>query len=125
MKTKLVAVAIASALIGAGTVVSMQSFGQHGQPGADVQDNTASMQIHRAMTTMPKMKMTGDVDRDFAKMMVEHHKSAIKMVDIYLKTGKNPALRAMARKMKAAQSKESVQLQKHAQMKHMAQRQAL
>lgn len=119
MNNKLTVIAIASALIGAGTVASVQALGQHDQhKSRSVGGQKPSMQVHKAMMSMPKMKMTGDVDRDFAMMMADHHMSAIKMVDVYLKHGKNAPLRAMARNMKAAQTKERAQLLKHAKMNH-------
>lgn len=78
--------------------------------------------MHTAMSQMGKnmapMKMTGEVDRDFAIMMADHHLGAIKMVDIYLKHGKNAQLRDMAKKMKFDQTKERAVLLKHSQMKH-------
>ncbi len=113
-------VAIASAIIGAGSVASIQSMAQHDMHklGSKAMGNTASMQMHHAMMSMGKMKMTGDVDRDFAVMMADHHMGAIKMVDVYLKHGKNAQLRAMAKKMKIGQTKERTQLLMHKKMKH-------
>jgi uncharacterized protein (DUF305 family) len=68
----------------------------------------ASMQLHQIMMKGPKMShpMTGDVDRDFAGMMSKHHQQAIDMVDVLLEHGDNAELKAMARKMKAAQQQE-------------------
>lgn len=120
MKNNTFMIAIASALIGAGSVASIQSIAQHDihKPGSKAMGNTASMQMHHAMMSMGKMKMSGDVDRDFAVMMADHHMGAIKMVDIYLKHGKNAQLRGMAKKMKVDQTKERAQLLMHAKMKH-------
>lgn len=118
MKTNILVVAIASALIGAGTLVSVQTLAQPGQYSGPTQahSSSASMRIHKAMMSMGSMKMTGDVDRDFAMMMAEHHENAVKMMDIYLKNGKSSTLKDMARKMRAAQTKEIAQLRKHAKM---------
>jgi len=75
----------------------------------------ASMQMKHIM--MPggdmKMKMTGDVDKDFAMMMSMHHQQAIEMVDVLVKSGRNPELKAMALKMKAAQQEEIKQMAKY------------
>jgi uncharacterized protein (DUF305 family) len=61
---------------------------------------------------MPAMAPeTGSVDHDFAAMMLRHHQSAVAMVDAYLPRGKNVRLRAMARRTKAAHTKEIKQLQ--------------
>lgn len=77
--------------------------------------NEASMQMKHIM--MPggdmKMKMTGDVDKDFAMMMSMHHQQAIEMVDVLVKSGRNPELKAMAVKMKAAQQEEIKQMAKY------------
>lgn len=75
-------------------------------------DSAASMELHRIMTSGMKMpmKMSGDVDKDFAAMMIMHHQMAVKMADVEIKKGKSAALKAMARKMKAAQQAEIEQL---------------
>lgn len=72
----------------------------------------ASMQMHKVM--MPaktmEMPMSGNVDKDFAAMMSMHHQMAVDMVDIYLKSGHNAKLKAMAMKMKTAQQAEIKQM---------------
>lgn len=67
-----------------------------------------SEELHRIMMEADQqpMQMTGDVDRDFASMMSMHHEQGIKMADVLLKHGKDPALKAMAQKMKDQQRKE-------------------
>lgn len=84
--------------------------------------SSPSQAMHIAMVKMSKnmgsMKMTGDTDRDFAMMMAEHHQGAIAMAEIEVKRGKNSVLRAMAKKMIAAQKQERDILLKHAKMKH-------
>ena len=69
-----------------------------------------SRQLHEAMMggmrmQMP-MKMTGNVDTDFATMMTMHHQQAIRMSDVLIRHGKNAELRALAQKMKASQLEE-------------------
>lgn len=54
---------------------------------------------------------SGDVDTDFAAMMIPHHQSAVAMVDAYLAHGKDAKLREMAQMMKAAQTKEIKEMQ--------------
>lgn len=68
----------------------------------------ASKELHHIMMQGSKMpmRMTGDVDTDFAIMMSMHHQQAIKMVDVLVKHGDDAKLKAMARKMKAAQQQE-------------------
>jgi len=81
--------------------------------GHDMKGQSAgSMELHKSMMAGMKMpmKMTGNVDKDFASMMIMHHQQAVKMADIEINHGKSAALKAMARKMKAAQQAEITQL---------------
>ena len=70
--------------------------------------NGMAMGDHGAMGN--KMAMTGDQDRDFATMMTEHHKGAIKMARTELEKGKDPAMRALAEKIIADQQREIGQM---------------
>lgn len=75
---------------------------------AMVAHDDASKQLHHIMmqgSRMP-MRMTGDVDTDFAIMMSMHHQQAIKMVDVLVEHGDDAGLKAMARRMKTAQQQE-------------------
>lgn len=117
VKTSLLAVALAavslvSFTVGAHEPQSKQMKGQD-MAGMDMKAHSeGSMEMHKIMmsgTKMP-MKMTGNVDRDFASMMIMHHQMAIKMADVQIKDGSNAQLKAMARKMKAAQQAEIKQL---------------
>jgi uncharacterized protein (DUF305 family) len=58
------------------------------------------------MIKMESMQMTGDIDRDFARMMILHHRSAIKMAKSELSHGKQIELKEMAIKMIEDQKKE-------------------
>lgn len=77
-----------------------------------------SERMHAAMTKPMQSKVTGDVDRDFAAMMAEHHAWAIEMAKIELEHGKDPELRKMAQNVIKAQSAEIEVLKKHAKMDH-------
>ena len=55
---------------------------------------------------MANTKYTNIPDKDFATMMLIHHKGAINMIDILLENGKNATLKTLATKMKADQLKE-------------------
>jgi len=55
--------------------------------------------------------MSGDGNRAFATLMPNHHKMAIDMADVLLKSGSNAELKAIAAKMKAAQQDEIKQLE--------------
>ena len=79
-------------------------MGQHSMAGM----SEGSKELHQAMMSGMKMpmKMTGNVDTDFATMMTMHHQQAIRMSDVLMKYGKNAELRALAQKMKASQLEE-------------------
>lgn len=66
--------------------------------------------LHRAMMggmhDTKMMKMTGNVDQDFAAMMIQHHQQALTMAKIEIDQGANPELKAMAQKMYDAQKQE-------------------
>ena len=61
------------------------------------------------MDNMQKMKMSGDTDKDFAMMMKIHHQGALDMAEMELAHGKSPVMKAMAKKIIAAQKKEIAQ----------------
>ena len=69
--------------------------------GGDMQESMKGM-----MKNMETMKMSGDSDKDFAMMMKMHHQGAIDMAQMELKSGKDSRMRAMAKKIIAAQQKE-------------------
>jgi len=58
------------------------------------------------MDSMQKMPMSGDTDKDFAMMMKIHHQGAVDMAEMELAHGKSPVMKAMAKKIIAAQKKE-------------------
>lgn len=55
---------------------------------------------------MKNMQMTKNTDQDFARMMIFHHESAVKMSKAELSHGMNAELKAMAKMMIADQTKE-------------------
>jgi len=81
-----------------------------------VDNSDAAFQTEQK-TTMDKMGMTadvqlitGDIDNDFATLMVVHHQAAIDNALSYLHHGDNAALRTMASNMADAQGKEIIEL---------------
>lgn len=70
---------------------------------------------------MEAMKMSGDMDHDFAMMMRTHHMGAIEMAKVEIARGKDKQIKQMAAKMIADQTKEIAKLDKwmakHAGMK--------
>ena len=69
-----------------------------------------SQQMHRSMMEgakeMQKMRMSGDMDRDFAMMMRKHHEDGVRMSQFQLEHGKDAKMREMAQKIMATQKKE-------------------
>lgn len=78
--------------------------------GAMTSSMSGSADMHKSMMDsmkdMQSMPMTGDVDRDFAMMMRQHHKSGVEMARHEVEHGKDAKMRAMAKKIMAAQQKE-------------------
>lgn len=56
------------------------------------------------------MKMTNNLDHDFATMMIPHHESAIEMSDAVLKHGKDQQIKTVAEKIKSDSQKEISEL---------------
>jgi uncharacterized protein (DUF305 family) len=66
----------------------------------------------KGMQDANSMKMSGDVDKDFAMMMTMHHEQAIAMAKVLQDHGRNAELKAMALKMSAQQQKEIQELKR-------------
>ncbi len=68
------------------------------------------MDMRKSMDNMHEkagaMKMSGNADHDFAMMMRVHHQGALDMAQVQLDQGKDPAMRAMAKKIIVAQKRE-------------------
>jgi uncharacterized protein (DUF305 family) len=81
---------------------------QHGTMPAGTtpghQDTAAAME--RMNHDMMAAPMTGNPDQDFVAMMTPHHQGAIDMARIYLRDGRDPALRRMAQRIIADQERE-------------------
>lgn len=54
--------------------------------------------------------ITGDIDNDFATLMIQHHNSAIENSEAYLMYGTNAQLKSLAQKMIDDQKKEIMEL---------------
>ena len=66
----------------------------------------------KGMSGMHDMKMTGDTDRDFAMMMIQHHQQAIDMSRAQLKYGKNADIRKKAQEIVDTSEKDIAELKK-------------
>jgi uncharacterized protein (DUF305 family) len=63
------------------------------------------------MQAMQGMQPSGNPDKDFVQMMIPHHQGAIDMAKVELQYGKDPALKAIAEQIIAAQQKEIADFQ--------------
>lgn len=80
--------------------------------GASGGSNQMHMSMMKGMDDMKSMPMTGDTDNDFASMMKMHHQQAVAMAKMELANGKSAEMKAMARKIIAAQQKEIAEFDK-------------
>jgi uncharacterized protein (DUF305 family) len=72
--------------------------------GEFMQAMEASMKkMDRDMAAAP---MNGDVDHDFATMMMPHHQGAIDMAKVELRYGKDPVMRRLAQEILVDQQSE-------------------
>ena len=74
--------------------------------------------MNKMMQKMKSMKMTGDPDKDFAMMMIEHHQGAIDAASIVIRSGKDEKIKAVAKKIWETQPQEQKDLREHTQMQH-------
>jgi uncharacterized protein (DUF305 family) len=88
------------------------------QQAQTTQTNASSTFDRESMEIMQKMNkemtaapMTGDPDLDFIAMMIPHHQGATDMAKIYLKYGKDPALRQIAQNITNEQQQQIETLQ--------------
>ena len=108
--TALAAIALALSA----SVANAQGAASTGKPGNSgggmMMGQGASSAMHdsmmKGMRDMQSMPTTGDVDRDFAAMMRMHHEQAIEMAQQQLRDGKDPQMKAMAKRIIEDQRKE-------------------
>ena len=97
----------------------------HGAPAPGTA-NTATAQMMAVMDQMHgemnDVQISGDVDRDFVALMVPHHQSAVDMAEIYLRSGRDPRLRALAQEMIASQHAEIAYMRSRVGAAHTTQR---
>ena len=75
-------------------------------------DHDMKKLMTKGMDSMQTMQMSGDMDKDFAMMMKMHHQQALDMAKMEIAHGKSPEMKAMAKKIVAAQKKEIAQFDK-------------
>ncbi len=103
---------LASAQTHPGHSVPMQHGAtmQHGQMMGNAPADAGSRQLHQSMMAgmqdMQRRPMTGDVDKDFIRMMRQHHLQGIEMARIQLQNGDDQEAKRMAQKIIEEQQKE-------------------
>ena len=85
-----------------------------GMPPENMQMGSDDMKkaMMSGMEGMQNMPMSGDTDKDFATMMKMHHQQAVNMAQMELTNGKSPEMKAMAKRIIAAQKKEIAEFDK-------------
>ena len=116
-KSRVAALALALATALAVPFAAPTALAQTADKAAGAQDRgkgkgsgSPSMQMHRSMMegmkAMQHMRMSGDMDRDFATMMRKHHEDGVKMAQFQMEHGKDAKMREMARSIMDQQKKE-------------------
>ena len=70
-------------------------------------DDELSEEMGEMKATINTMKMSGNIDKDFVNLMIEHHESEIKMAKNEFSHGMNSQLKQMAQKIISDQIKEN------------------
>jgi uncharacterized protein (DUF305 family) len=98
-------------MLAATTPASAQAAGapRHhmGAPDASVPTFYSEMMgVHARMNAGMHVAPTGDVDRDFLRMMIPHHQGAIDMARLLLKYGHDDKLKRLAQSLIVEQTQE-------------------
>ena len=78
------------------------AFAQDAAAAFKAENDAAMDKMMAAMSIRP----SGDIDRDFAEMMIPHHQGAIEMAEAELRHGKNEQLRRIAQEIVVDQQQE-------------------
>ena len=98
---------ITVSLWGAGTRSLSQGWGGDGMPGYG---GGAGMPGHGGGVGGPGQMGMGYSDQQFIMMMIPHHDGAIAMADLALTRAKRPEIKALAKSIKASQTRENAQM---------------
>ena len=104
--------ALAAALTGAGGALADHTHAPVGHDtatGAPDHERPFLLENDEAMVRMMTdmtIKASGDIDRDFALMMIPHHQGAVDMAKAYLRHGSDPILQRIAQEIIVEQIQE-------------------
>ncbi len=104
-----------AAVSGANAQTAKPPMSQASMPHAEMKGAMAGDMKKSMMAGMEKMNqmpMSGNIDKDFAMMMKIHHQGALDMAEMELAQGKSAEMKAMAKKIIAAQKKEIAEFDK-------------
>ena len=93
-------------------VCSIASPARQGLPSSkkDQTEGTAGLQMEQAMEKMhagmASIKLSGDNDADFVRLMLPHHQAALDMAKAELANGKDPQMRRLAQEIVTDQQSE-------------------
>lgn len=116
MKNSLCKLLAATAVLGMASLASAQTHPGHpapmqqGRMMGNSPGDAGSRQLHQSMMAgmqdMQRRPMTGDVDKDFIRMMRQHHLQGIEMARIQLQSGDDQEAKRMAQKIIDEQQKD-------------------
>jgi uncharacterized protein (DUF305 family) len=92
-----------SVAVAAGLIATATALAANPAEAPFLAENRAAMD--KMMTGM-NVKPSGDVDHDFAAMMIPHHQGAIDMAQAELRYGRNEQLRRIAQEIIVGQQQE-------------------
>jgi uncharacterized protein (DUF305 family) len=93
---------LAAAILAASLAAASAALAQDAAAAFKAKNDAAMDRMMAAMAIRP----SGDIDRDFAEMMIPHHQGAIDMAEAELRYGKNEQLRRIAQEIIVDQQQE-------------------
>jgi Uncharacterized protein conserved in bacteria len=90
-------------------IVELKAFLQEHLPGTVNHEFNIKMEL--CMESMDRLSqqpqtVNGNIDHDFATLMISHHQSAIEMADLIIQYGHDPEILTLAREIKDEQEME-------------------